>query len=55
MKVLGDVLIDGTPTDPASASISIFDLALLRGFGCFEALRSYGGVAWNSTLSDDAL
>lgn len=33
-------LINGRPADP---SVSVFDGAVLRGDGCFEALRSYGG------------
>jgi branched-subunit amino acid aminotransferase/4-amino-4-deoxychorismate lyase len=37
------VLIDGIPFGQNEASISIFDHGLLRGDGCFEALRSYGG------------
>ncbi len=35
------VLIDGQPV--ADPVISVLDLALLRGFGCFEVLRSYDG------------
>jgi branched-subunit amino acid aminotransferase/4-amino-4-deoxychorismate lyase len=46
MDVLGYVLIDGERVEPAAATISVFDIALLRGFGCFEALRSYDGVAF---------
>ena len=34
-------LIDGRPAEP---NISVFDGAVLRGDGCFEAIRSYGGV-----------
>lgn len=37
------VLIDGIPFDDREAAISVFDHGLLRGDGCFEALRSYGG------------
>ncbi len=33
-------LING---EPANAVVSVFDGAVLRGDGCFEALRSYGG------------
>jgi branched-chain amino acid aminotransferase len=33
-------LINGRPADPA---VSVLDGAVLRGDGCFEALRSYGG------------
>lgn len=39
-----DVLIDGAPVPPESASVSVFDLGLQRGFGCFEVVRSYDGV-----------
>ena len=34
-------LVDGQPAEP---NISIFDGAVLRGDGCFEAIRSYGGI-----------
>jgi len=37
------VLIDGQAVDAAEAAISVFDHGLLRGDGCFEALRSYRG------------
>ncbi|NOY55736.1 MAG: hypothetical protein GXP34_07080 [Actinobacteria bacterium] len=37
------VLIDGRAVDAADAAISVFDHGLLRGDGCFEALRSYNG------------
>ena len=40
------VLIDGLPADPATASVSVFDWGVVRGDGCFEALRSYDGVAF---------
>lgn len=46
VQALGDVLIDGERVGPAEASISVFDTALLRGVGCFEALKSYRGVAF---------
>lgn len=39
-----DVLINGEPVDAASASVSVFDIGFQRGYGCFEAMRSYGGV-----------
>jgi branched-subunit amino acid aminotransferase/4-amino-4-deoxychorismate lyase len=38
------VLIDGVAYDPKEAAISVFDHGLLRGDGCFEALRSYDGT-----------
>lgn len=37
------VIIDGQSVDPQQATISVFDWALLRGDGIFEAVRSYGG------------
>ncbi len=38
------VLIDGEPVEPEQAHLSVFDDGLLRGDGCFEAVRSYGGA-----------
>jgi branched-chain amino acid aminotransferase len=55
MKVLGYVLVDGERLEPADATISVFDIALLRGFGCFEALRSYDGVAFRQRQHLDRL
>jgi len=43
MAVLGSVLIDGVPSDAADAAISVFDIGFQRGYGCFEAMRSYDG------------
>lgn len=40
------VLIDGREADPNTASVSVFDWGVVRGDGCFEALRSYDGVAF---------
>lgn len=40
------VLMDGVATPAAEASISVFDQALQRGLGCFEAMRSYGGCVF---------
>jgi branched-subunit amino acid aminotransferase/4-amino-4-deoxychorismate lyase len=44
MSVLGPVLVDGMELDPADAVVSILDIGLQRGYGCFESTRSYGGV-----------
>lgn len=55
MDVYGYVLVDGEPFEPADARISVFDIALLRGFGCFEALRSYDGVAFRQEQHLDRL
>jgi len=43
MAVVGSVLIDGEPFAPEHASISVFDIGFQRGYGCFEAMRSYEG------------
>ncbi len=55
MDVYGYVLVDGMPFAPQDATISVFDIALLRGFGCFEALRSYDGVAFRQKEHLDRL
>lgn len=43
MTVLGDVLINGVPVAAEDAVISVFDIGFQRGYGCFEAMRSYDG------------
>lgn len=55
MDVYGYVLVDGERFEPGDAKISVFDIALLRGFGCFEALRSYDGVAFRQKQHLDRL
>ncbi|GMQ93206.1 MAG: aminodeoxychorismate lyase [Acidimicrobiia bacterium] len=40
---IGPVLMNGVSTDPNLASVSIFDVGFQRGYGCFEAMRSYRG------------
>lgn len=55
MNVIGHVLIDGERYDAADAKISVFDIALLRGFGCFESLRSYHGIAFRQRQHIDRL
>ena len=40
---LGDVLINGEPVAPDRAAVSVFDVGFQRGYGCFEAMRSYQG------------
>ena len=42
-RTIGPVLINGVATAPADASVSVFDIGFQRGYGCFEAMRSYGG------------
>lgn len=41
---VGDVLVNGHPTRPDEASVSVFDIGFQRGYGCFEAMRAYNGV-----------
>lgn len=41
---IGPVLINGKAFDSSEASVSVFDIGFQRGYGCFEAMRSYGGV-----------
>jgi len=36
--------MNGVEVDPADAAISVFDIGFQRGYGCFEAMRSYGGT-----------
>ena len=55
MDIYGYVLVDGEVVEPENATISVFDIALLRGFGCFEALRSYDGVAFRQKQHLDRL
>jgi branched-chain amino acid aminotransferase len=55
MFSIGYVLIDGEAVDPADATVSVFDIALQRGFGCFEALRTYGGKAFRQAAHLDRL
>jgi branched-subunit amino acid aminotransferase/4-amino-4-deoxychorismate lyase len=43
-RAIGPVLINGVPFDAEVASISVFDIGFQRGYGCFEAMRSYSGV-----------
>ena len=38
------MIIDGVPHDEHTASVSVLDWAVLRGFGVFEVVRSYGGA-----------
>ena len=41
--MIGRVLINGEASD---GSVPVTDSSVLRGDGCFEALRSYGGVVF---------
>lgn len=44
MSPIGDVLVNGERRVAADAAVRLDDVALLRGYGCFETIRSYGGV-----------
>ncbi len=35
--------VDGVPVEDGQASVDMLDHAVLRGDGCFEAMRSYEG------------
>ncbi len=49
------VIIDGVPEDERTASVSVFDWALIRGFGVFEVVRSYRGALFRSERHLDRL
>jgi branched-chain amino acid aminotransferase len=55
MPSIGPVLIDGEAVAPDAAAVSVFDIALQRGFGCFEALRAYQGAAFRQWAHLDRL
>ena len=42
-RSIGPVLINGEEFAPADAAVSIFDIGFQRGYGCFEAMRTYDG------------
>jgi len=44
MQPLGDVIVNGRALPSDQVGIRVDDIGLLRGYGCFEALRSYGGI-----------
>jgi branched-chain amino acid aminotransferase len=46
MNSIGLVLVDGTEVPAIEASVSVFDIGFQRGYGCFEAMRSYGGAVF---------
>ncbi|MEN8041029.1 MAG: aminotransferase class IV, partial [Actinomycetota bacterium] len=35
--------MNGVATAPGDAAVSVFDVGFQRGYGCFEAMRSYDG------------
>lgn len=40
-RAIGPVLINGEEYAPADAAVSVFDIGFQRGYGCFEAMRTY--------------
>jgi len=54
-RSIGPVLINGVETDPSNASVSVFDIGFQRGYGCFEAMRSYGGSVFRMDRHLDRL
>ena len=45
-RAIGPVLINGEEFAPADAAVSIFDIGFQRGYGCFEAMRTYHGCVF---------
>ncbi len=43
MTPIGDVIVNGDRVGAAAAVVRVDDIGLLRGYGCFEVLRSYSG------------
>jgi len=52
---LGPVIIDGEKFPTSQAAISMKDIGLLRGYGCFEVLRSFGGHTFRTLDHIDRL
>ena len=55
MNVFGDVLVNGVAVAPSEAAVSVLDVAFLRGYGCFEAMRSYDGTVFRMAQHLDRL
>lgn len=49
------VLIDGRAHEPSEATLSVFDWAVIRGFGVFEVVRSYDGIPFRLEAHLDRL
>jgi branched-subunit amino acid aminotransferase/4-amino-4-deoxychorismate lyase len=45
-RTIGPVLINGKEVASADAAVSIFDIGFQRGYGCFEAMRTYDGCVF---------
>jgi branched-chain amino acid aminotransferase len=55
MDVIGDIFVNGAPVAPGDAVISVLDIGFMRGYGCFEALRSYDGRPFRAAAHLDRL
>ncbi len=55
IDVVGDVLIDGVAVPAQDACVSVFDIGFQRGYGCFEAMRAYGGTIFRLDAHLDRL
>jgi branched-chain amino acid aminotransferase len=54
-RTIGPVLINGEEFAPADAAVSIFDIGFQRGYGCFEAMRTYDGCVFRLAQHLDRL
>lgn len=45
-RTIGPVLINGEQRHADEATVSIFDIGFQRGYGCFEAMRTYKGCVF---------
>ncbi len=54
-RVIGEIMVNGELKDAAAASLSVLDIGMQRGYGCFEALRSYAGKPFRSRPHYDRL
>jgi branched-chain amino acid aminotransferase len=55
MDVIGDIIVNGETVAPEDAMVSVLDLGFQRGYGCFEALRAYGGIPFRMDAHLDRL
>jgi branched-subunit amino acid aminotransferase/4-amino-4-deoxychorismate lyase len=54
-RAIGPVLINGEEFAAEKASVSIFDIGFQRGYGCFEAMRTYDGCVFRLAQHLDRL
>jgi branched-chain amino acid aminotransferase len=45
-RAIGPVVINGVDFAPQDAAVSVFDIGFQRGYGCFEAMRTYDGCVF---------